>query len=91
MEASNVNYIYNGKNKYTFIEAIDPKWQGALPYTILIEPGGKIVYGKQGPIDPLQLKKQSLTVNILAVTINFPTVRMGKSPKYETPHWFYDF
>ncbi len=57
LEASNKNFIFNGKNKYEFIEAIDPKWQGALPYTILIEPGGKILYGKQGPIDPLQLKK----------------------------------
>ena len=57
LEASNKNYIYTGQNKYQFIEAIDPKWQGALPYTILIEPGGKILYGKQGPIDPLQLKK----------------------------------
>ena len=57
LEASNKNYIYTGTNKYHFIEAIDPKWQGALPYTLLIEPGGKILYGKQGPIDPLQLKK----------------------------------
>jgi thiol-disulfide isomerase/thioredoxin len=57
LEASNKNYIFSGKNKYEFIEAIDPKWQGALPYTILIEPGGKIIYGKQGPIDPLHLKK----------------------------------
>ena len=57
LEASNKNYIYTGTNKYDFIEIIDPKWQGALPYTILIEPGGKILYGKQGPIDPLQLKK----------------------------------
>jgi len=39
------------------IEAIDPKWQGALPYTILVEPGGKIVYAKQGEIDPYQLRK----------------------------------
>jgi thiol-disulfide isomerase/thioredoxin len=57
LEASNKNYIFSGKNKYDFIEAIDPKWQGALPYTILVEPGGNILYGKQGPIDPLQLKK----------------------------------
>ena len=57
IEASNKNFIYTGTNKYDFIETIDPKWQGALPYTILIEPGGKILYGKQGPIDPLQLKR----------------------------------
>ena len=37
-------------------KAIDPKWQGALPYTLLIEPGGKIVYAKDGAIDPDALK-----------------------------------
>lgn len=57
LEASNKNYIYSGTNKYQFIEAIDPKWQGALPYTLLIAPGGRILYGKQGAIDPLQLKR----------------------------------
>jgi hypothetical protein len=39
------------------IEAVDPNWQGALPYTLLVEPGGKIVYGKQDLIDPAKIKK----------------------------------
>ncbi|MCE7070374.1 redoxin domain-containing protein [Dyadobacter sp. CY327] len=55
--ASNKNYIFNMEDKYKMIEAIDPKWQGALPYTILVEPGGKIVYAQQGPIDPHKMKK----------------------------------
>ena len=38
------------------IEAIDPNWQGALPYTLVVEPGGKIVYAKQGTIDPDAMK-----------------------------------
>jgi len=55
-QASNTNYIFSG-NKYDLIEGIDPNWQGALPYTILVEPGGKIVYSREGPIDPAELKK----------------------------------
>jgi peroxiredoxin len=55
--ASNKNYIFNVEDKYKLIEAVDPKWQGALPYTILVEPGGKIVYSQQGPIDPAKMKK----------------------------------
>jgi len=39
------------------IEAVDPKWDGALPYTILVEPNGKIVYAHQGAIDVDELKK----------------------------------
>lgn len=56
-EASSKNYIFSGDNKYKLIEAVDPKWQGALPYTILVEPGGKIVFSKEGMIDPAELKK----------------------------------
>ena len=56
-QASGKNYQFSIDDKYKLIEAIDPKWQGALPYTILVEPGGKIVYGKQGRIDPSEMKK----------------------------------
>ncbi|WPP53273.1 redoxin family protein [Catalinimonas niigatensis] len=56
-EASNKNYIFNTDDKYALIEAIDPEWQGALPYTLLVEPGGSIVYSKQGTIDPQEMKR----------------------------------
>lgn len=56
-QASNNNYLFSIDDKYKLIEAVDPKWQGALPYTILVEPGGNIVYGKQGPVDVPEIKK----------------------------------
>jgi thiol-disulfide isomerase/thioredoxin len=56
-QASCINYLFNIDNKYKLIEAVDPNWQGALPYTILVEPGGKIVYAKQGAIDAAEMKK----------------------------------
>ena len=56
-ESSSPNYVFTGDDKYKLIEAIDPKWQGALPYSLLVEPGGKIVYAHQGAIDPAELKK----------------------------------
>jgi peroxiredoxin len=56
-QASNTNYLFSIDDKYKLIEAVDPKWQGALPYTILVEPGGNIVYAKQGPIDAAEIKK----------------------------------
>lgn len=55
-QASMKNYIFNG-DKYAFIEGLDKKWEGSLPYTLFIAPGGKIIYGKQGLIEPLALKK----------------------------------
>lgn len=56
-EASNKNYIFNKDDVYQMIEAVDPDWQGGLPYTLLIEPGGKIIYKKQDTIDPGEMKK----------------------------------
>jgi len=57
-QASNKNYLFSIDDKYKLIEAIDPKWQGELPYTVLVEPGGKIVYSKGGKIDVAQMKKR---------------------------------
>ena len=54
--ASMKNYIIKG-DRYEFIEAIDKKWEGALPYTLFIGPGGKIIYSKQGIIDELEMKR----------------------------------
>lgn len=52
------NYLFSKDDKYALIEAIDPDWQGALPYTLLIKPGGEKVYAQQGTIDPLVMKKK---------------------------------
>lgn len=56
-EASNKNYIFNDDDVYKLIDAVDNDWQGALPFTLIIEPGGKILYNKQDMIDPLEMKK----------------------------------
>ena len=57
-EASTTNYLFNIDDKYKLIEAVDSKWEGALPYTIIVEPGGKVVYAKQGEIDAAEVKKK---------------------------------
>jgi len=56
-QSSGRNYLFTEDDKYKLIEVIDPKWQGALPYTLLVEPGGKIVYAKQEVIDVEELRK----------------------------------
>ena len=56
-QSSSPNYIFTGDDKYKMIEAIDPKWQGALPYTMLVEPGGKVIYSHEGAINSDELKK----------------------------------
>ena len=56
-QASSSNYIFSIDDKYKLIEAVDKEWPGALPYTILVEPGGKVIYRVQGELSPLELKK----------------------------------
>ena len=56
-QASFKNFQFSATDKYALIEAVDPQWPGSIPYTLLIEPGGKIIFRKLGEIDPLELKK----------------------------------
>ena len=51
------NYLFSGEDKYEMIEVLDPDWNGALPYTLLIEPGGQVLWSHQGEVDFLELKR----------------------------------
>jgi len=56
--ASFENHIYHSDDVYGLIELVDPQWPGAIPYTILIAPGGGIIYRHLGMIDkPLEVKR----------------------------------
>ena len=56
-QASATNFIFNSNDKNRLNAAVGLKSQGTLPYTLLVEPGGKVVYAKQGAIDPAEVKK----------------------------------
>lgn len=56
-QASNKNYIFNKDEVFELIEAVDKEWRGALPYTMIVEPGGKVIYRKQDTINPLEIRK----------------------------------
>ncbi|WP_422928644.1 redoxin domain-containing protein [Singulisphaera sp. PoT] len=51
------NYILRTDDRDKFAEALDKEWPGPIPYTVLIAPGGKVLYRKSGPIEPFELKK----------------------------------
>jgi peroxiredoxin len=56
-QASNRNLLFADTDKYKLMEAFDPDWNAGLPYTMLIAPGGEVLYKVQGDIDPLELKR----------------------------------
>jgi thiol-disulfide isomerase/thioredoxin len=51
------NTIFAGEDLYALVEAVDPDWDGALPYTLLVEPDGKVAYAHAGAIDPLEVRR----------------------------------
>jgi peroxiredoxin len=51
------NYILSSGDRDEFAAALDQEWPGPVPYTIVIAPGGKILYRKSGAIEPLDVKR----------------------------------
>jgi thiol-disulfide isomerase/thioredoxin len=56
-QASCRNLLFGEPDKYKLMEAFDPKWSGAVPYTLLLSPDGEVLYSHLDAIDPLELKR----------------------------------
>jgi thiol-disulfide isomerase/thioredoxin len=56
-QASCRNLIFASTERDKLIDAFEPDWQGPVPFTVLINPEGKIIYRETGSIDPLALKR----------------------------------
>ena len=54
---STTNYISTVANKDKLAEVLDKEWPGPVPYTLVIAPGGKVLYRKSGAIEPLEVKR----------------------------------
>jgi peroxiredoxin len=51
------NYLFEGHDKYRLMDAVDEKAAGPVPHTMLVAPGGKVLYRKSGPCEPLAIKR----------------------------------
>jgi len=56
-QASCKNHLFAQSDIYQLMKALDKDLLGGVPYTLLIEPGGKVIYRRLGLIEPLDLKK----------------------------------
>jgi peroxiredoxin len=54
---SATNYITSNDNHDAVADALDKEWPGPLPYTLLVAPGGKVIYRHTGRVDLLELKQ----------------------------------
>jgi len=57
LHVSATNYIFNSDKRDALVEALDKEWPGPVPHTLLIAPGGKIIYRQTGEFDAMELKK----------------------------------
>lgn len=55
--ASTKNLIFGETDKYALIEAFDKEWNGELPYTLLIDEKGKVLYRESGTIDFIAIRR----------------------------------
>ncbi|WP_254507352.1 redoxin domain-containing protein [Anatilimnocola floriformis] len=56
-KVATTNYISAVGSKDKFADLLDKEWQGPVPFTLLIAPGGKVIYRKAGPLEPLTVKR----------------------------------
>jgi len=56
-QVSCTNYQFNSEDRTELANAMDKDWEGGIPYTVIIKPGGEIIYRNSGAIEPLEVKK----------------------------------
>jgi len=59
-QASNRNLLFASADREKLINAFDSDWSGAVPFTVLIDPEGKVIYREVDRIDPLAVKRAIL-------------------------------
>ncbi len=57
LHATSRNLLLGSTDIYSLLAAFDADWNAAVPYTMLIRPGGEVVYKDQGAIHPLEVKR----------------------------------
>ncbi len=55
--ASSRNLQFGSDDTYALQAAFDAKWDAGVPFTMVIAPGGKVLYKEQGEVDILALRR----------------------------------
>lgn len=56
-QASCRNLLLASPDRERLMDAFAPDWNGALPYNVLLSPGGQVVYRETGSIEPLAWRR----------------------------------
>jgi thiol-disulfide isomerase/thioredoxin len=55
--ASSTNLLFASEDTYGMQAAFDAKWDGGVPFTMVIAQGGKVLYQVQGEVDTLAMRR----------------------------------
>lgn len=53
-------YVFKGSSHDELIKALDPEWPGPIPHTLVVAPGGEVIYRHNGEIDGDELRAKIL-------------------------------
>jgi len=75
-QATSRNLLFASNDTASLQAAFDPTWQSAVPYTVLLDADGKVLYKNLGSVDILELRR-----TILA---NLPSDYIGFNQYWQT-------
>ena len=55
--ASSRNLLSASMDPYELMNAFDPEWGGGVPYSVVIAPGGQVLYKQDGRIELLKARR----------------------------------
>ncbi len=53
-------YVFQGANQDELIAALDPEWPGPIPHTLVVAPGGEVIFRHNGEVDGDELRAKIL-------------------------------
>ena len=57
LHAGSRNLLFGSDDTYAMQAAFDAKWDGGVPFTMVIAPGGKVLFQQQGELDLLAMRR----------------------------------
>jgi peroxiredoxin len=55
--ASTRNLLFGTTDPYELMKVVDPDWNGAVPYSMVVAPGGKVLFKGNGTLDMLKTRR----------------------------------
>ena len=58
--ATTKNLLFGTTDPYELMKVVDPDWNGSVPYSMIVAPGGKVLYKGNGTLDMLKARRTIL-------------------------------